>query len=490
MPSRPETSDRSNRRPPPNYFSRRVQVRLLLLVGCFMLVIILMEEARDPRHYEWMWGDQLPTETSAQEAEPGDVDTKLADTPPPPNTQPGELIIRNAYDAATRAEAGERRDAPIERAAIDAWGRMLGQLPPEQRDALDRSLLLQRRQTLNELDEPTAAELRLVIDALDAEMLDYIEQARASLAENELLEESELAAWQSVLDRLEVNWSDEWRPALERLADDPADNLTVGDMTTLTTLQSLIDELNLAAVKDNTVARPDERYAWNRVLEQLSTLNQEQLEQRSIGVVSFLQLHDQPEDYRGKVVTIRGHAKLGYRVSARKNLLGVDEYRLLWLRPRGGPNTLVAIYCLDTPGLPPLKHKDRDGGVTELDHEVQVTGYFFKRWAYRAQDGLRTAPQLLASQVVVESTPTWTTSQTPSTQTLLVVVVLAGLLGIGLAVVFYALNQWPSRASGVLLRAKPVIDDFDPSQVSPGVSAELAALEAAERDAESPASSG
>ena len=61
------------------------------------------------------------------------------------------------------------------------------------------------------------------------------------------------------------------------------------------------------------------------------------------------------------------------RVTAGKNPLGVEEYRLLWLRPRGGPNTLVAVYCLETPNLPPLKHKDRDRGVTELDHEVQVT---------------------------------------------------------------------------------------------------------------------
>ncbi len=43
------------RKPPPNYFSRRVQAKILLLVFLFMGVLMLMSEARKPKHWQWMW---------------------------------------------------------------------------------------------------------------------------------------------------------------------------------------------------------------------------------------------------------------------------------------------------------------------------------------------------------------------------------------------------------------------------------------------------
>ena len=39
-----------------------------------MLVIFLMDEARKPKYYEWMWGDQLPGQAAGQE----EIDTRIS----------------------------------------------------------------------------------------------------------------------------------------------------------------------------------------------------------------------------------------------------------------------------------------------------------------------------------------------------------------------------------------------------------------------------
>ena len=52
-----DSSDAERRlRPPPNYQSRSVQVRLLTLVGLLFLVIICMQHAAKPSTWQWLWG--------------------------------------------------------------------------------------------------------------------------------------------------------------------------------------------------------------------------------------------------------------------------------------------------------------------------------------------------------------------------------------------------------------------------------------------------
>jgi hypothetical protein len=94
---------------------------------------------------------------------------------------------------------------------------------------------------------------------------------------------------------------------------------------------------------------------------------------------------------------------MAYRIQAPKNRAGVEHYYVFWIAPAGGPNSPICVYALETPpGFPAIKDKDRDRATTPLEVDVEFTGYFFKRWAYRAQDGLRIAPLVLAKA------PRWT----------------------------------------------------------------------------------
>ena len=73
-PTRPD----AGRRPPPNYLSRSMQTRLLLLFASLACVLFLMREARNPDRWAWMWAGVVPGGASAESEV---LDTRLR--PPP-----------------------------------------------------------------------------------------------------------------------------------------------------------------------------------------------------------------------------------------------------------------------------------------------------------------------------------------------------------------------------------------------------------------------
>ena len=61
------------------------------------------------------------------------------------------------------------------------------------------------------------------------------------------------------------------------------------------------------------------------------------------------------------------------------------------------------------------------------------TGYFFKRWAYRAHDGIRTAPLVLANRPTWQPTPPLLSTKRPSLGTIIAAVLVVALLAMSLA---------------------------------------------------------
>lgn len=148
---------------------------------------------------------------------------------------------------------------------------------------------------------------------------------------------------------------------------------------------------DLAAIQDDTPFRRAERDAWFGLLGFLKSATPTQLQRGSLGPVTFVQLFQQPQEYRGRIVSIRGTVRRAHRVSAPANKAGIAEYYQLWVQPSEHPSDPIVVYALELPkGFP------TGMGVTE---EVTITGIFFKRWSYKAQDSLRTAPVLLSRSV-------------------------------------------------------------------------------------------
>lgn len=146
----------------------------------------------------------------------------------------------------------------------------------------------------------------------------------------------------------------------------------------------------LASVKDDTVFRGAEHEAFFHLLEILHNTDEATLE-AAADPAAFVQLYQQPDEYRGRLVTVRGTVRGVYEYRPARNDYGIDHYYQVWIQPYDNPSLPLVAYVLDLPeGFPK---------ANRMQEEAELTGFFFKRWAYRAQDSIRSAPLLLAKTV-------------------------------------------------------------------------------------------
>lgn len=148
-------------------------------------------------------------------------------------------------------------------------------------------------------------------------------------------------------------------------------------------------------VRDDTpVFRPAEQAEWFAAVAKVQAA-----EPIKATRVAYLQLYHQPAEYRGQFVTVKGTARLAYRVPALENELGVKEYFVYWIHPAGGPDSPLLVYALSAPpGFPIAAGPPQEGQQPRKMYEdVEVTGVFFKRAAYAAQGGTFTAPLIIAA---------------------------------------------------------------------------------------------
>lgn len=153
----------------------------------------------------------------------------------------------------------------------------------------------------------------------------------------------------------------------------------------------------LEAVRDDSPFSNLEKDAWFNLLDVLNKTELESLKKASKGPVTFVQLYRQSDEYRGELITVRGTLRRVYPVAAPKNDRGIKSYYQAWLTPDDNPSSVEVVYCLRLPSKCPTGEN--------LSETVELTGFYFKRWLYHAQDTLRTAPVILAPTVEWQKRP-------------------------------------------------------------------------------------
>jgi hypothetical protein len=446
--SRHDELDERRVKPPPNYFQRSVQVRLLMLVFAFMLVVVLMGEARKAKNWRWIWmmtGSDPGGET--QEAmEP--VDTRLP--PPPRNEDPPGTVYASQEKPGETTERLTELDG-LQRVRFDAWRGRLKDLDHNDRKLLSRILRSARQRIAISQDD--LERWRELFPEIDNGWIGYLTSANeAVLVSGDELPAEQTERLLNVLQELEVEWSTSIGRALRApLNDRPWTEL---EIESLGRLQATLDELALADIRDDMVWRPAEQTAWFRIFEKLAAADERSLTAESVGEVGFVQLFRQPNEYRGRAVTVTGIAELAYHVQAPKNDVGVEGYYVFWLRPADGSDSPIVVYALETPeGFPSIA-----ADQASLQEDVAFTGYFFKRWAYNARDGIRTAPLLLAKS------PTW---QAPASRPSVLPspgLAITGVLAVALLAI--AIAQWVYRSSNLIIgsRTPGAINTPNPQQ--------------------------
>ena len=449
----------------PNYFARSVQVRLLCVVASLMLVLALMFEARKPENWQWMWAGQQPQEVASQDQ----LETRLP-------AQSRDDLVGTVY--AGTANSPSTTADPEARVLQQAWSRSLLRLSPLERAALDAVVSSGRdsataRPTLGDDWPPALEKLSMAWD-------EYLHSAQSTLMERP---EEERLRWAGILAEAETRWRHEWLPTLTAASEARA--WTPRDRAMLQRMQANIDRFSMDQVEDDSVFRGAEHPAWFRCLEDLASSTANEIRQRSLGRVSFLQLFRQPAEYRGRVVTIRGSARLAYRVSAPANTKGIDGYYVIWMKPMSGQLSPFIVYCLHLPPeFPAVREKDQQGHGTELSEELELDAFFFKRQAYQARDGLNTAPLLLAK--VPRWLPAKPLSNSPPLPSISVAIAsVAGvmLLAVGLAWLAYAPTRRRLRTSA--LPSETAFEELRDKETAPPVSEALRRMSRSADDDES-----
>lgn len=379
-----------------------MQVRLFIIVAACMGVLYLITEAAKPSNWSWFFG-QPPAAQQPNSAE-DEVDTRLSslvgeDGP----SEPGVVKITDPLRSKLDEKVAAAGLDPVERSLIDGWAGLFESTPLDDRRRVAQAFSVVGKKEVLPADahEPW----KELLGRFDAFWQDYADDARKSLkaadngdefGEEKPLTAEEREAWEKVLQQVVERWQAE-RSSLMKLAGASFDDLEQEDLQRIEGVQRRWERLALAAVRDDTVHRPAEADAWFRLLDVLQSTPAKELERQPAEEVSYIQLFRQPNEYRGKLVRFKGRIMQVKSLPVAPNVYGIKQQYQLTLRPEDGPDEPVIVYSLELPEGFPLP----DDPQTRIREDAEVTGYFFKRWAYLAQDGIHTAPLVLAKS------PTW-----------------------------------------------------------------------------------
>jgi hypothetical protein len=463
------------RRPPPDYTQRSTKLKLFAMIAALMVVLAFAERVRDPKSWQWMW-----QATQTDKAAKPKFSNRLPDQPRTSHDPPGTFVSKaDPADAPADADAQGLEIDPVQRAWDRGWKDVFDRLDGDRRALVFE--MVHAGVTSGAIGperQEAAAELLPEMTRL---WEDYQAAAFQSVAQ---LKGDDQALWVDVLRQVNGRFNDEVRPALQAVIDGrpPSES----EQQALAAFQQTLVELNRRRIQDDTVFRPAEREIWFYELGRVRDVPAEDLLKQSVGEVAYLQLFDQPEDYRGQIVTIEGTARLAYRVQAPSNYVGIEEYYIYWIHPAGGPSSPIVVYALGAPaGFPAIKDRDADRGTTKLHEEVRVTGVFFKRYAYLNKDGNAT----YTTPLILANTPEWkpavqlvTADRLPASLGTIGAIV-GGTLALALivGVLFYRVASARSR------RAKAAAREAEPAslgdlQMGPSTEENLRAME---RDARS-----
>jgi hypothetical protein len=203
----------------------------------------------------------------------------------------------------------------------------------------------------------------------------------------------------------------------------------------------VLDPDRLAGVEDKApVRRVDQNYyeatAYTYVLTEAHKTSAQAFAKSARTDLSFAHLFEEPEKYRGQVVHIEGRLLRLHKFDA-PQLAAREGVPVLYEGWVFGDTYFSNPYCVIVTDVPEwMKPGDR------TDYPVAFDGYFFKRYRYKAGDGLRDAPLLIGRTFVERSYPL-TPESTGAFTGALLPLFLALLVGTALLVI--GLGWWFRR---------------------------------------------
>jgi hypothetical protein len=177
----------------------------------------------------------------------------------------------------------------------------------------------------------------------------------------------------------------------------------------------------LSEVQDNIVGiRRRESAAYYRILAQARNVPVREMEAAADPNASYANLMASPARFRGRPVRLAGDVRNLFAYEAPPNEFGVTQLYDAWILTTDSGNQPFRVVCLSIPA-------DLQPG-TNLNRQVQVVGYFFKKEAYETQAGaMNVAPTLLAGRLEFYAPPEAMPDVEEAAPWLIAVIVVVGL---------------------------------------------------------------
>lgn len=150
----------------------------------------------------------------------------------------------------------------------------------------------------------------------------------------------------------------------------------------------------LARVEDRTVGiRHQEGEAFYVLLKRVGQLSPAERQSAALRDVTYTVLTTDPQDFRGKLLTIEGRLKRLVAFAPGENAAGLNQLYDGWVFTRDSGSKPYRVVSTRIPaGIP-------EGMQIRQDIQVRATGYFFKLEGYLAPSGAQIAPVLLAHEL-------------------------------------------------------------------------------------------
>ncbi len=382
---------------------RRVAVQVAgtrrVLSLCFLLalVIVLMQQASNPRHVQQAFRVLGVPLDPASASKPAETSTALADSAAP----------QAASSSAARSPSSSPTDAlPTSPNGSGKWGatcadvipRILESLTADQQNDLTKFWFARSTSTAS---GPTAEELESTSTigkqtSLPSEWAERGLEVIARLIEQTTkspMAAEEKAEWLVELEQVSSQWQTLCTtPAHQELSTSVSQELRRA-------LTTALDRRLLASLRDASPWTQSESLAFWRLLQRTTATRMVTPQDSSaVPLVDTRQLDAEAHALRGQRVRFRGTAHRVERVEREFAPLNMsDGYWILWLRGEDEALQPVAVYTTDPMAVELAVRVERAGN----DYPpLEVQAIFAKRLAYASTDGLQVGPALMANKLI------------------------------------------------------------------------------------------
>jgi hypothetical protein len=199
--------------------------------------------------------------------------------------------------------------------------------------------------------------------------------------------------------------------------------------------------VNLESVQDSLPIRSgEEGLAYCEALVKAYKTSEQVFRRSATRSLTYANLFNEPDLHRGKVVHFEGRLRrlVRYEPPAETKLDGIIDLYEGWMfdPDRYGANPVCVLFT-DLPAS--LEPGDK------LDVKVSFDGYFFKKYRYKAADGLRDSPLLIGHTIILKQAPVNSDSEEGGFFSGMMAVTFLAVLG-GVFFLAFLLTLWYRRS--------------------------------------------